>query len=200
MGNALTKAEKTRQHIIETTAPAFNIKGFAATSLTDLTAASGLSKGCIYGHFEDKDQVALAAFDYNFAKINSYMKAKILSTENSVDRLLMYPRVYRDFLKIPFLKAGCPLLNTATEADDTHPGLREKACAALSYWKTSLENQIKRGIERKEIKSTANAPEITAVIISMIEGAVMQAKLVGKPTELRLAMGYLEKIILNLKA
>jgi hypothetical protein len=78
--------------------------------------------------------------------------------------------------------------------------LREKACAALSYWKTSLENQIKRGIERKEIKSTANAPEIAAVIISMIEGAVMQAKLVGKPTELRLAMGYLEKIILNLKA
>ena len=199
MNHVASKAEKTKQHIIEKTAPTFNTKGFAGTSLSDMIEASGLSKGCIYGHFADKDEVALAAFDYNFDRVNQYMKERILSAENAIERLLAYPRVYRDFLKIPFLKPGCPILNTATEADDTHPGLRQKAGYALRYWKKSLENQVERGIKRKEIKAATDPAEIATVIIAMIEGAIMQAKVSGQSTELRLAMGYLEKIILGLR-
>ncbi|MEI9956864.1 MAG: TetR/AcrR family transcriptional regulator [Ferruginibacter sp.] len=200
MNNAQSKAEKTRQYIIEKTASTFNARGFAGTSLSDLTEATDLSKGCIYGHFENKDQIALAVFDYNFDNITAYIKSRVLSVDNSVERLLVYPGVYRDFLKIPFLKTGCPILNTSTEADDTHPALKEKATAALSVWKKSIENQIKRGIERKEIKADTNPAEIAVIIISMIEGAIMQAKVTNRPTELRMAMDYLEKIILLLKA
>ena len=152
MSNELSKSERTRLFIIEQTAPVFNAKGFAGTSLNDMTEATGLTKGGIYGNFANKDEVALAAFDYNFARITNYIKKRILATENSIERLLVYPNVYRDFLKIPFLKAGCPILNTSTEADDTHPELRERAATALAFWRTSLENQIKRGIQRNEIK------------------------------------------------
>ena len=59
----MSKAEKTRQFIIEKTAPIFNKKGFAGTSLSDMTEATGLTKGSIYGNFADKDEVAMAAFD-----------------------------------------------------------------------------------------------------------------------------------------
>ena len=105
-----------------------------------------------------------------------------------------------DFLKIPFLQSGCPILNTSTEADDTHPLLREKAAQALAFWKKSVENQIKRGIGRKEIKPDTNPAEIAVVLMSLIEGAIMQAKVTGKLTELKIAMDYLEKIIADLKA
>ncbi len=199
MNETLSKAERTRQFIIEKTAPIFNAKGFAGTSLTDLTGATGLTKGSIYGNFENKDEVALAAFDYNFGKITAYMKSKILATENAIDRLLAYPLVYKDFLKIPFLQAGCPLLNTSTEADDTHPMLKERAANALAFWKKSLENQIKRGIRRNEIKPDTNPAEIAIVMMSLIEGAVMQAKVTGRSVELRVAMTYAEKIINGLK-
>src|SRR6476469_4904560 len=111
-----SKAERTRQFIIEKTAPVFNTKGFAGTSLTDLTAVTGLTKGSIYGNFENKDEVALAAFDFNFARITAYVKERMLATENAVDRLLVYPQVYRNFLQIPFLSSGCPILNTSNEA------------------------------------------------------------------------------------
>ena len=99
----MSKTERTRLLIVEKTAPVFNAKGFAGTSLTDLTAVTGLTKGSIYGNFKNKDEVALAAFDYNFEKVTSYIKLKILATENSIERLLVYPQVYRDFLIIPFL-------------------------------------------------------------------------------------------------
>lgn len=200
MSKELSKSERTRLFIIEQTAPVFNARGFAGTSLADMTAATGLTKGGIYGNFENKDEVALAAFDYNFGRVTNYIKKKILATENAVERLLVYPEVYRDFLKIPFLKAGCPILNTSTEADDTHPALRKKASDALTFWKKSLENQIKRGIERKEIEACTNPTEVAVVMMSLIEGAVMQAKVHGKATELKITMDFLTKYIMRLKA
>lgn len=194
-----SKAERTRQFIIEKTAPIFNTKGFSGTSLSDLTIATGLTKGSIYGNFENKDEVALAAFDFNFGRVNQYIKAKILLHENAIDRLLVYPQVYRHFLKIPFLQAGCPILNTATESDDTHPLLRNKAKEALAFWKRSIENQVKRGIERKEIKSAVNPSSVAVVIMSMVEGAIMQAKVNGHSKELSLAMDFLESVIAEMR-
>ncbi len=111
----------------------------------------------------------------------------------------MYPAVYRNYFKIPCFKGGCPLLNTAVEADDTHPLLKAKAAQSILFLKTAVENQIKRGIERKEIKATTNATEVAVVIIAMIEGAVMQAKVTEQTTNLKIAMDYLEKMILGLK-
>jgi AcrR family transcriptional regulator len=195
----MSKSERTKQFIIEKTAPVFNAKGYAGTSLSDLTEATGLTKGGIYGNFESKDEVALAAFDYNFGRVNEYIKNRILATENAVERLLVYPTVYRDFLKIPFLQPGCPILNTSTEADDTHPLLRQKATEALAFWKKSIENQVKRGVERKEIKATVNPSQIAIVIISLIEGAIMQAKVTGRSTELKMAMDFLTQFIHTLE-
>lgn len=110
MSKALSKAEKTSEFIIEKTAAVFNEKGFSGTSLNDLTNAMGLTKGSIYGNFENKDAVALAAFDYDHNKVKDHLKAKILARENAVDRLFVYPEVYRNYLKLPFLQAGCPIL------------------------------------------------------------------------------------------
>lgn len=200
MNDIISKSERTKQFIIEQTAPVFNKKGYAGTSLTDLTNATKLTKGSIYGNFENKDEVALAAFDYNFNRVTLYIKERILATDNSIERLLVYPNVYRDFLKIPFLKTGCPILNTSTEADDTHPKLKEKASNALAFWKASIENQIKRGIEREEIKAGTNPTEVALILMSLIEGAIMIAKVTGKSNELRVTMNFLEKAILELKA
>jgi TetR/AcrR family transcriptional regulator, transcriptional repressor for nem operon len=199
MDQSSSKAERTRQFIIEKTAPVFNAKGFAGTSLNDLTTATGLTKGSIYGNFQNKDEVALAAFDYNFAQVNAYLKPRILNHQHAVDRLLVYPEVYRRFLKIPFLKPGCPILNTSIEADDTHPELRKRASDALAFWKKSIENQVKRGIERKEIKASTNPVQVAVIIMATIEGAIMQAKVHGRSTELNIAMDFMTEFIKNLK-
>lgn len=200
MENQQSKSDRTRQFIIEKAAPIFNTKGYAGTYLSDLTEATGLTKGGLYFNFENKDEIALAAFDYNFGRVNDYIAKRILAHDNSIERLLIYPKVYRDFLKIPLLQPGCPILNTSTEADDTHPYLKAKAADALQYWKKAIENQVKRGIERNEIIADTNPSEVAVIIMSLIEGAIMQAKVTNRATELRVAMNYLEKTILQLKA
>lgn len=194
-----SKAERTRQYIVEKTAPVFNARGYAGTSINDLTEATGLSKGSIYGNFENKDEVALAAFDYNFDQIVHYLKSEMSVRETILEKLLVYPDTYRNFLELPFLKAGCPVLNTSTEADDTHPLLREKAANALDFWKKSVERLIQKGIELGDIKPDTNAAAFAIVLMSLVEGAVMQAKVTGQIAPLHISMDYLSKIILDLK-
>lgn len=50
----MSKAERTKQFIIEKTAPIFNAKGYMGTSMNDIMNATGLTKGSIYGNFETK--------------------------------------------------------------------------------------------------------------------------------------------------
>ncbi|MDI9256807.1 TetR/AcrR family transcriptional regulator [Flavobacterium sedimenticola] len=195
----MSKAERTKQFIIQKTAPLFNAKGYMGTSMNDMTEATGLTKGSIYGNFENKDEVALAAFEYNYNTIVNYLRQQIEVRTHSVDRLLVYPETYRKFLELPFLKAGCPILNTATEADDTHPQLRAKASAALQFWKKAVEKLIHTGIEKGEIKPETDATQLTYILMSIIEGAVMQAKVTGNPEVLKITMDFLEKKIQEIR-
>lgn len=196
----MSKAERTRQFIIEKTAPIFNSRGYAGTSLNDIIDATGLTKGAIYGNFENKDEVAIAAFDFNFANITNYIAVRIRERETAIGKLLVYPETHRQILKLPFLKGGCPVLNTSVDSDDTHPLLKERAIAALSLWRSSIERIINKGIQTREIRKNTNATEFAAILISITEGAVMQAKVTGKPTELNISMDFLEKMIRDLKA
>lgn len=195
----MSKGERTRQLIIEKTAHIFNEKGYAGTSMNDIMEATGLTKGCIYGNFQNKDEIALAAFDYNYGHVTSLIRTKILDRTSYIDKLLVYPETYKDFLKVPFIIGGCPILNTAIDADDTHPMLKKRAAAALKFWQTGVEKMIARGIETKEIKPNTNGSEFAIILTSLIEGAIMQANITNRSTELEVTMAFLDKMIKKLK-
>ena len=73
----MSKAARTKQFIIEKTAPIFNMKGYSGTSINDITDATGLTKGSIYGNFANKDEVALAAFRFNVKKLHDIFAREI---------------------------------------------------------------------------------------------------------------------------
>jgi len=181
----MSKAEKTKQYIIEKTAPVFNKKGYAGTSLNDIIDQTGLTKGSIYGNFENKDEVALAAFEHNVNKVSALFKEEIQKQNTIKEKLLVYPLQYEKFLKYPFPEGGCPILNTAIEADDTHPLLRAKALSAFSNWKNAIIRLIEKGKEKKEIKKNVNAEETAIAIIALIEGGIMLTKLTGKTSYIK---------------
>src|ERR1700752_1700722 len=107
----MSKAEQTKQFIIEKTAPIFNMKGYAGTSLSDMTEDTGLTKGSIYGNFEDKDAVALGAFHYNARMVQDIMRQEMDKCDTMRDKLLMYVHVYERYDKYPCPKGGCPPMN-----------------------------------------------------------------------------------------
>lgn len=194
----MSKAERTRQFIVEKTAPIFNTKGYAGTSLTDMTEATGLTKGSIYGNFANKDEVALASFDHNLKKVNNIIAQEMEKETTIRGKLLVYASVYENFLKLPFPAGGCPLLNTAVEADDTHPQLKERVAAAITDWKNRVIALIKQGVENKEFKAPGSPEQFALTMIAMIEGAIMIVKTTGKLNYRKLVLQSVEKMITDL--
>lgn len=169
----MSKAERTRAFIVEKTAPIFNKKGYAGTSLSDMTEATGLTKGSIYGNFADKDEVALAALDYNLKKISQMVSAEMEKRASYRDKLKVYVEVYGNETKYPFFGSGCPIMNATTECDDTNPALARKAGQALLDWKNKVVGLIESGKKTGEFKAETNPEQAALTIISLIEGAIL---------------------------
>jgi AcrR family transcriptional regulator len=194
----MTKSEQTKAFIIEKAAPLFNKKGYAGTSLNDMTEATKLSKGSIYGNFANKDEVALAVFDYNLSKVDLILRQELANYTTAKEKLLVYGKVYTDFTEYPFPPGGCPVLNTAIESDDTHPALRKKVTDAINAWKKQITGIIEMGIKSKEFKEGIDTEQIALTIIALIEGGIMVSRVTGKPAYRIAIMKSLEKFIKGL--
>ena len=194
----ITKSERTREYIIESTAGIFNTKGYSGTSLSDLTEATKLTKGSIYGNFENKEEVALAAFDYNWKTVQDIVKGEMADKDSYIGKLMVYVSTYESFFKYPFPQGGCPILNTATESDDTHPALRKKAAEALVLWKNSIIRLVECGIQAGEIKNDTDAEEVALTIMAMIEGIIMITKATGNKNYWHKVTRSVEKFIIGI--
>jgi TetR/AcrR family transcriptional repressor of nem operon len=175
----MSKAEKTRQFIIEKTAPIFNQKGYASTSLSDMTDATGLTKGSIYGNFADKDEVALACFDHNHKTVRETITKEMALRTSFRDKLRVYVDVYSGRGKFNLVPGGCPILNTAIEAADTHPALKTKAAEAIETWKNKIATLIEAGKANREFKPATDAEQAALSIIALLEGSIMIRRTVG---------------------
>ena len=71
--NIKGKAERTKQFIIEQSAPIFNAKGIAGTTIDDILAATKMAKGGIYGNFENKEAISIASVDFLFGKMQAHL-------------------------------------------------------------------------------------------------------------------------------
>jgi len=195
MANDLSKSERTRRYIIETTAPIFNKKGYAGTSMSDLTQATGLTKGAIYGNFKNKDEVALEAFDYNLSKITVKLREWIKARTTAIEKLMVYPEYYRSNYKSDLFEGGCPLLNTAAEADDTHRALHNKVSKAFTLWHETVQHIIEKGIAFGQIKQEIDPEQYATIFVSMIEGGMLLTHTTRDPRFLFQALDRLETII-----
>src|SRR5882672_5663677 len=97
----MTKAERTKQFIIEKSAPIFNTKGVAGTAMSDIMEATKLAKGSLYVHFENKDELSYAAVDYNLDKLAEKTIAAMNKHKTAKGKLLAVADFYNDPLNIP---------------------------------------------------------------------------------------------------
>ena len=181
MENNLPKAERTRKFIIQTTAGIFNTKGSAGTALSDLTDATNLTKGSIYGNFANKEEVALAVFDHNLDTVTKLIREQMAKAETFSQKLMVYVRVYHDYHTKPFPEGGCPILNTAIEADDTNTSLKERAAKAILRWKRGITNLVQAGMDAREFKAGNYKEQFAISLMALIEGGLMIAKATDEP-------------------
>lgn len=197
----MTKAERTKQFIIEKAAPIFNTKGVSGTFISDLMKATSLKKGGIYGNFGSKDEIALAAFDYIMKKVVDRIKEKVSAADTMAGKLNGILDFYATYGTKPPVEGGCPILNFGAEVDDheDYPELKKRVKAAIDRLENDLMRIVQKGIKIGEFADTVNADDFAVKFVVMIEGAVLLTRVQQSERPLEVTIKELRKDVENMK-
>ncbi|SKC86799.1 TetR/AcrR family transcriptional regulator [Ohtaekwangia koreensis] len=191
----MTKAERTRQLIIEKTAPLFNKKGFDGTSLSDLTESTGLTKGALYGNFNDKEEIALEAFKYSIKKVKETARQKVDAEQTYKKQLFALIDFYAEYVFNPPIPGGCPMLNMAVEADDYRTPMRKVVTKELMDTITFITSLLEGGIKAGEFKKDTKSNEIAYTIFCSVEGALMFARVERSDEPMKIIVRHCKNLV-----
>jgi TetR/AcrR family transcriptional repressor of nem operon len=185
--------DQTKQRILRKSGMLFNTQGYKATSISDITTATGLTKGAIYRHFKSKATLEKETL-FHLSSI-MFEKLKIYIKEQSTASLKLRAifTYFESYITDPEVKGGCPLMNAAIEADDAHPALRKEAVKILDILHQSVTTILKNGIKYNQIKKDIDVDYYASVIIAGLEGAIMMSKLRGNNQDILRVAKHLDK-------
>ncbi len=194
-GESMTKGEQTRRRIVQAAAPIFNKRGYEGSSLNDLMEATDLKKGGIYRHFSSKEELAAAAFDYTW---DAAWNARLLHVDEKASAIEKLKQLVANFIEhrspVP---GGCPILNTAIDADDGNAVLRAHVAKALRSWLSRLQTIVEQAKERRETRAAIDPQTVSTLIVASLEGALMISRIQRNDEALRCVQAHLNRYLDN---
>ena len=174
----VTKAERTKQFILEKAAPLYNEKGISGVSIDDVLEATQLTKGCIYGHFAGKEDLSEQVIAYSLQKLTQKVSQQVLRHKTAKARI----HAFMDFYKNPldsYIPGGCPIFNSAVEADDHFPAIKQQVATTLLAGQESLAHIIQQGIDSGEFSAELHPARFAFKLVAAIEGATVLCRTMG---------------------
>lgn len=190
-----TKAERTTAYIIETVAPIFNRQGYVGTSMSDLTEATGLTKGALYGNFENKDALALSAFQHSSTRLLAALDEVLDKGATAMDKLLELTAFYKKYDLFTNPMGGCPVLNVGVDSQYNHRVLGAATRETVRTIEGKIALVLEEGVNRGEMRLPVPPLQFAKQFFTMIMGAVSMATITGDRKYLYNTMAYLEVLM-----
>jgi len=171
----MTKAERTKKFIIEQAAPIYNEKGVAGTNVDDVLEATKLTKGAIYSHFKNKDDLSMQVTDYLLEKICLGIDQVIEKQTTAKGKIF----AYLDFNKKPlntYIQGGCPIFNMAVESDDNNSTIKPRISELLSASQKNFASILRQGIKNGEFSSDLDPDAYAFKMFAAVEGAIIMCR------------------------
>lgn len=158
----------------------FMAKGFAAASLDELAAASGLNRPSLYAAFGDKEQLYIQTLRFYGARSVEGLDA-ILGGKGPIDARLA--KVFRAAIELYTAppRLGCMIVGTAAVEAPTHPRIAAAAAELLAAIEKCFERAFAAGELRRGPSPTVRARMAGAVLDTL----AIRARIGAKPAELR---------------
>ena len=190
-----TKAERTTAFIIETVAPVFIKHGYVGTSMSDLTEATGLTKGALYGNFENKEALALAAYEHSIDKLLMAIDERLNIEGNSLDKLFSLTKFYRNYDIFTSELGGCPILNMGVDAQHNNKPLAAAANETIKTIEGKIALVLENGVNNSELRLPVTPLQFAKQFFTMLQGAVAMSTITGDRKYLMNTVAYLEVLV-----
>ena len=190
-----TKAERTTAYIIETVAPVFNKHGYIGTSMSDLTEATGLTKGALYGNFENKEALALSAFQYNSNRLLDKIDEKLSEGKTALDKIFVLTGFYRNYDVFTIEMGGCPILNVGVDAQHNNPLLSAATKETIKTIEGKIALVFENGVNSGELRLPVTPLQFAKQLYTMLQGAVAMSTMTRDRKYLINTVAYLEQLV-----
>jgi len=159
--------KSSRDRIVETASRLFQMQGYHATGLNQITKESGAPKGSLYYYFpEGKEQLASVAVETTSTEVTNRIREGLQQNDDPIKAIQNFIyKLAEDFEKTE-QKQGLPVAGVVLETSQSSEIIRKSCKVAYDSWhQVFAERLIKGGYEKEK------ALELGLIINAMIEGA-----------------------------
>jgi TetR/AcrR family transcriptional regulator, transcriptional repressor for nem operon len=174
----------------------FWTRGYAATSVDDLTVATGLGKGSLYGAFGDKHGLYLRALDDYIASSLDGVRAQLRDPAYSAyDRLARHLRAQVKAIAADTDRRGCMMAKGAAELAGIDDAVEKKVERAYATWRDELVACVKEAQRDGDIDAKQNPQALAGALLAFMRGQEALHKGGAKPAQLKAAADEMVSLI-----
>jgi TetR/AcrR family transcriptional regulator, lmrAB and yxaGH operons repressor len=187
----MSEKESSKDKLIKTASRLFQLQGYHATGLNQITKESEAPKGSLYYHFPDgKEQLALEALQMTTKFVSDQLADGLQKSSDPVVAIQNLINDMANRFEIEGCKGGVPVASIALETSLISERLRNACQSAYGTFQDAFSQKlISSGFEE------ARAKELGIVINSMVEGAFLVSFTMGSSRPLRLAAKQIPVIL-----
>ena len=167
--------ERTRERLLQAAFRQVYRSGFQSAGINTILAATNVTKGALYHHFESKEALGYAIVEEIIAKtVHDRWLGPMLSNGQPIDILIDIVR--RTPVQPEQVRSGCPLLNLAQEMSPLDEQFRKRLERIFQAWQEGVATLLRKGQSKGTVRRGLNPDEAASFLIAMVEGYAALAK------------------------
>jgi TetR/AcrR family transcriptional repressor of nem operon len=167
-----SKGDLTRQNIIEKSMHLFSVKGYFNTSIADIVQATGLTKGGLYGHFRNKEEIWYAVYDECVRIWKRIVFQGVAAISNPLERIdKVMENSLKNYLGGGVFEGGCFLLNALVDLAGQAPTMSNHVLAGFTGFAGLLRRWLEEAAGQGLIKEGVNLNEVANFMVISLSGA-----------------------------
>src|SRR6266567_9199276 len=171
----LRDPERTRERLLQAGFQEVYRSGFRSAGVDTILAATNVTKGALYYHFDSKEALGYAIVEEIIAKtVRDRWLRPMLSDGQPIDILIGIVR--RTPVRPEDIRGGCPLLNLAQEMSPLDEQFRKRLERIFLAWREGVATLLRKGQSQGTVRRDLNPDEAASFLIAMVEGYVSLAK------------------------
>lgn len=175
-------AADTRARLLDAALSVIRRKGYPATTVDDLCAEAGVTKGSFFHYFKSKDALALAAIEHwNTMTGALFAQAPYHAPADPRDRVLAYLEFREQLIAGELPEFTCLLGTTVQETYATHPALRAACDAGIRGHAATVAEDLALAKARYAPDADWEPMTIALYTQATLQGAFILAKAAGGP-------------------